>query len=200
MELKMEIKNFIDKNSKSLPVLVFALLISLSGFFRIDIPGTPIPAVLQNFFCILAGCTLGAIKGAASTGIFLSLGMIGLPVFSGFQGGTAHLGLASGLFLPGYFIAALLCGAIAKSPAAKPASLPRLILAAAAGYISVYIPGAWGFMSYNEMKFTWQNLQQTLDLCVKPFLVGDTLKLIATVTLSASLRPLIVKFCYKEKN
>ena len=64
--------------------LVFALLITIGAFIKVDIP---LPAytmhfTLQWFFVMMAGFLLGAKHGAFSVEIYVLIGLIGVPVFA----------------------------------------------------------------------------------------------------------------------
>lgn len=61
-------------------IITFALLTAVSA--QIAIPVKPIPFTLQTMMVILAGAFLGAKEGAYSQFLYLSLGIIGLPVFA----------------------------------------------------------------------------------------------------------------------
>ena len=74
---------------KSVFTALFAALICAGAL--ITIPLGPVPIVLQNAFAIMAGLLLGPLQGAGAVGIFLILGALGLPVFSGGRGGIAVL-------------------------------------------------------------------------------------------------------------
>ncbi|MCP4718315.1 MAG: biotin transporter BioY, partial [Desulfobacteraceae bacterium] len=80
---------------------LFVALIAMGAF--IAIPIGPVPIVLQNMFVLLAGIILGPVWGLACVGIYLLIGLAGLPVFAG---GTSGIGK---LFGPtgGYLIAYL---------------------------------------------------------------------------------------------
>src|SRR2546428_6928309 len=61
-----------------------AALISVASPINIPLgPITPVPITLQVFFVYLAGALLGARYGALSMVIYLVLGAVGIPVFSG---------------------------------------------------------------------------------------------------------------------
>lgn len=70
-------------NSKAyslLWVLAFAVLTAIAAQFAI--PVKPVPFTLQTIFVVLAGACLGAKKGAYSQVLYLSLGVLGLPIFA----------------------------------------------------------------------------------------------------------------------
>ena len=68
---------------------LFSSLIAICAW--ISIPIGDIAFTLQTFAVFLALGTLGGKWGTVSILIYLALGAVGLPVFSGFQGGIGTL-------------------------------------------------------------------------------------------------------------
>ena len=89
----------------------FTALISIGAY--ISIPIGPVPIVLQNFFVLLAGVMLPRRTAAASVAVYLFLGAVGLPVFSGGTGGFAHFIGPTGGYLIAYLPAAYCIALIA---------------------------------------------------------------------------------------
>ena len=58
---------------------LFTALIAIGAFIRIPVPFCPF--TLQLLFTTLAGSILGGRRGAASVGVYVLLGLVGLPVF-----------------------------------------------------------------------------------------------------------------------
>jgi biotin transport system substrate-specific component len=83
-------------------IVIFAFLTALSA--QIAVPTKPIPFTLQTLLVLLSGAFLGSRDGAYSQFLYLSLGIIGLPVFA--QVPDAPLGIAR-IFGPtgGYLLA-----------------------------------------------------------------------------------------------
>lgn len=69
-----------------------------------------VPFTLQTFAVILTGLILGTKNAAAAILIYLALGAVGLPVFSGFTGGIGSLAGITGGFLIGFIPLAALSG------------------------------------------------------------------------------------------
>ena len=89
-----------------------ALLVVLS---QIAIPfPTGIPVTLQLFAVMLAGACLGWLYGPVSVLVYLALGAIGLPVFSGFAGGVAAFASYTGGFLASFPLVAAFSGFAAE--------------------------------------------------------------------------------------
>lgn len=169
-------------------VALFASLISVFGFISIPIPGTPIPIVLQNMLVVLTALILGAGRGSLSVGLFLLLGLIGLPVFSGGGGGLARFLGPTGGFLYGYLVAAIVSGSIARFPQGdKKTSLVRLYIASFLGFIFLYVPGVIHFMIVLNKTFS-----QTMALAVLPYLPLDAVKACTAPLIAYPLRKTII--------
>jgi biotin transport system substrate-specific component len=86
---------------------------------------------------LIAGLLLGPARGCAAVGLFLLLGLIGLPVFSGGRSGPAHFAGPAGGYLVGYLLAAFVAGILNRGSGR---SRIRPILAALAAALAVYVP------------------------------------------------------------
>ena len=89
-------------------IAVMAALICVAGPLSIAIG--PIPLSLASFAVYLAGAVLGAKRGPLAVAIYLLIGLVGVPVFSGFSGGFQKLIGVTGGYLVGYLPCALLTG------------------------------------------------------------------------------------------
>ena len=67
---------------------LFAALTAVGAF--IEIPLGPVSFTLQILFTALAGIMLGAKLGALSQIVYVVIGLLGLPIFSGRMGGRMH--------------------------------------------------------------------------------------------------------------
>ena len=143
-----------DKNIGSLYTVGAALLLCVAAFCPVNI---------QDALAILTACVFG-FQGAGAVGLFIVLGMIGLPVLpngTNYGGGTAVLTGLYGGFIWGIFLASLLCGLLMgnvlkkkepaglleKAEAAARAGktdwffLIKLLLILIAAYVVVQAPG-----------------------------------------------------------
>ena len=93
---------------------VFVLLTSLGAYVRIPLPFTPVPVTLQTFFVLLAGAFLGARLGVLSQSIYISLGILGMPVFAGAGSGLFYFLGPTGGYLVGFILASFFVGASIK--------------------------------------------------------------------------------------
>ena len=68
----------------------------------LSVPIGPIPVSLGTFVMMLTVYLLGTRNALISCAVYLLLGAVGMPVFSGFQGGLAKLAGPTGGYLIGY--------------------------------------------------------------------------------------------------
>jgi biotin transport system substrate-specific component len=152
-------------------VVFGALLVAGLAQVRIPLPFTPVPITGQTFGVLLVGAALGSRRGAASLGLYLTLGLIGFPFFTGGGYGGSYLFGATGGYLIGFIAAAYITGLLAERGLERKSStsfIPFLI-----GALVIYACGV-----------TWLavmvgSLGKALALGFFPFLIGDAIKLAA---------------------
>lgn len=171
--------------SKIALVALFAAFTAAGAF--LIIPIGPVPIVLQNMFVVLSGLILGPVLGTAAIALYTLSGILGLPVFAGGLGGIAGFAGPTGGFRIGYIFAAFLAGLIAGRP--KPGiktARPRLVIAAASGFLVVYVPGIlWLAVGHNLSLF---GAGGAFAIGFLPFIIGDVLKGIVSVFIAPRLR------------
>ena len=86
-----------------------SLFVALCARISLPLPFTPVPLTLQNFGVLLVGLALGGRRGFAALALYLTEGLVGMPVFSPTgPGGLAQLLGPTGGFLLAYpFVAGL---------------------------------------------------------------------------------------------
>jgi biotin transport system substrate-specific component len=77
---------------------------------QIEIPNQPIPFTLQTFFVLLSGAFLGARNGFLAQVLYIVIGAIGVPVFSGGTFGIARIIGFTGGYILSFPIAAAIVG------------------------------------------------------------------------------------------
>lgn len=96
-------------------VAVFAALIAALALTPpIPIGALGVPITLQTLGVALAGLCLGAWRGAAAVGLYLLVGLAGLPVFSGGRAGVAVLVGPTGGYLVAFLLSAFVVGLVAQ--------------------------------------------------------------------------------------
>lgn len=148
---------------------LFASLMAICAWIAVPIP--PVSFTLQTLGVLLALGILGGKWGSISILLYLLLGLVGLPVFSGFRGGAAAMLDATGGFLWG-FLAAGLCYWLLEALGRLPAMIGAMLVC--------YLCGCWWFTVYVG-NIGWA---AAIAACVLPYLVPDALKLWLALLLS----------------
>ena len=155
--------------------VVFAAIMAVCSW--ISIPFI-VPVTLQTFAVFAAAGLLGWKKGLCSVLIYLVLGLVGVPVFSGFRGGFSVLAGPTGGYIIGFLFTVFISGMIIKL---KGTGTLTLCIAFVSGLLACYIFGTvWYCLVYapNEAGFI-----SALTACVIPFILPDAAKLfLAAVT------------------
>ncbi len=176
-----------NKNKASLFTLCFAILIAISGLFSMQIATSHIPLVLQNMMPILAGSILGGVQGAGATGLFLVLGVLGLPVFANMTSGIETVMGETGGYIIGYFIASLIVGLLIGKPNKEELTpLPKIISSMLIGFIVMYIPGTVQYVNATQISF-----QEAIQTCIMAFLPYDACKLVIAIIITVKARPFV---------
>lgn len=165
----------------SIYAALFASLMAAGA--AIAIPVGPVPIVLQNLFVLLAGLVLGGKWGAASVGIYLFAGAVGLPVFSGGTGGIGRFVGPTGGYLIGFLPAVYIVGKTVEKLGTRPIVL---IFAMIAGTAMIYVPGVVWLKTLTGMSWI-----KALTVGCLPFLPGDAIKITAAVSIHRAIRTVI---------
>lgn len=162
---------------------LFAVLMMVCAW--ITVPLT-VPFTLQTFGVFAALGTLGGRRGTYAVAAYLLLGLAGLPVFSGFQGGPGVLLGTTGGYILGFLALALLYWAVTARLGQRP-----VVMAAAMvlGLVVCYAFGtAWFLVAYARTAGSI-GLWAALGMCVFPFVVPDLAKIALAMLLSRQLAP-----------
>lgn len=177
-----------NKGTKTTLTALFAAVISAAAFIHIPLPGG-LPIVLQDALVILSGLLLGPVYGGISVLIFLVLGALGLPVFSG--SGGLHILVAGPTcgFLFGYLVSAIVAGLVEgifiprRKRHSKAKTFVFIAIAAILANVVLFTMGIAGFMH-----ITGKPLNVAVGACLLPFIPGNTIKLIVDILLAGKFR------------
>lgn len=173
--------NAIQK-SKTYSMAVIALMAALMSILGpMSIPIGPVPISFTNLVIYFSVYLIGKEKGTISFVLYLLLGIVGLPVFSGYSSGIAKLAGPTGGYLIGFLFMAYFSGLVVEKVKSKFIySVLGLIGATAVTYL------------FGTVWFTYQagcTMIYALSVCVFPFIAGDLIKIV----LAAAICPLIKK-------
>jgi biotin transport system substrate-specific component len=140
------------------------------------IPIGPVPITMQPFVVMLAGLVLGSGWGAASVGLWVLLGILGIPVFAGGKAGLSVLMGPTGGFIIAFIMCAYLTGFFTEGRQLRFLSTVGIVVGC---LILTYAVGLAGFL-FNMQYFLHKTftLQQGLKFAVLPFIPADIVKAI----------------------
>ena len=163
-----------------------AVLIAVCSW--ISVPA-PVPFTLQTFAVFCALELLGGARGTAAVAVYLLLGAVGLPVFSGFGGGAGYLLGATGGYLLGFLLTGLVYWAFERLGNGLWLRVAALLL----GLALCYAFGTLWFMRVYARGGGAVSLLTTLGWCVFPFILPDLGKLALALLLARRVKPLLKK-------
>ena len=166
---------------------LFAALTAVCSWISVPLPFTPVPINLATLAVFMAGGLLGPKYGLLAECVYVLCGGFGLPVFAGFRGGPSVLVGATGGFIVGYLVCALVVGLLVERVYHADLTHTRRIiytvLSLVTGLFCCYTLGMAWFMF-----LTGSGLLAGLMGCVVPFLIGDGLKIALATALIDRLR------------
>ena len=132
-----------SKTKNLIMCALFSALIAVGAFIKIPVP--VVPFTLQLLFTMMAGLLLGGKFGALSVGVYIFMGLLGLPVFAD-GGGLAYVLKPSFGYIIGFAVASYVTGVIANQVPSPGNS--RLL---AANFIGLGIVYLFGMVYYYFM-------------------------------------------------
>ena len=149
-------------------ITAFVVLMGLGAFVRIPLPFSPVPVTLQTMFVLLSGAFLGQGFGTAAQVLYVTLGIAGLPIFSGAGSGLLYLSGPTGGYLFGFIVAGFLTAhLLRKTPHTFWAIFSRLLLAD----LVIFIFGLLWLKAISG-----STLSTLLLIGFVPFIPGDLIK------------------------
>lgn len=153
-------------------------------------PLGPVPISLQTLFVLLSGAVLGPSAGAGAMFLYLMIGLIGIPVFTG-GGGPGYLFSPTFGYLLSFPPAAMTVGFLyrADSSGAETSGRSRDLLSFAAGTAVIYLIGVpWLGLNLKYVQGKELGAGAVLMLGMVPFLPGDFLKIILASLLCGPIK------------
>ena len=140
----------------------------------------PIPLTFATLMIYLTAGTLQWKYSLLSVVLYVTLGAIGMPVFTNFEGGFHKIAGITGGFIIGYIPCAFAMGIFVEMFGKK---FWSYILGMVIGTALLYTCGtAWFIIR------TGNPIALSLGLCVTPFLIGDSIKIILASIIAPQLQ------------
>ena len=151
----------------------------------LSIPIGPVPISLTNLVIYFSLFILGTKKGTISYLIYLLIGLVGVPVFSGFTGGPQKLFGPTGGYLIGFIPMAVIAGIVIDKCMKK---WYFCLLAMIAGTWVCYLFGTAWLAFQANMTF-----KAALAAGVIPFIIEDLIKMVLALLIGPQIHKQLVK-------
>lgn len=177
-----------DRASKSHSVYRMVTIAVLTAVLCVVCPITVplglIPFSLSNFVLFLALYLIGKRGSIICCAVYIVMGALGLPVFSGFAGGLGHLLGPTGGYILGYIPMLFVSGVIFERFQNNAMRVFGIII----GMLICYVVGTVHYCVILKV-----SLVSALAICVVPFLLGDLAKIVLVVSIGPMVRERITK-------
>jgi len=158
-------------------IAIFTAIICVCSQISLPLP-LGVPLTLQTLIIPLAGIVLGARKGTVAVMIYILLGAVGLPVFSGLKGGIGTIMGPTGGFILSFAFMSLLAGFGARS-----GKIYWLIAGLTLGAVINFLTGML-FFSF----ITSSAIQAAFLACVLPFIPTAVIKIVMLVIIGVKVK------------
>lgn len=163
---------------------ISAALITICAW--ICVPVLQVSFTMQTFAVFFVLSLLGGRCGFLSVLLYLLLGAVGLPVFSGFQGGAGVLLGVTGGYIWGFLTAAFVYWIVTALFGKK---LSIRLLASVLGMLLCYTCGT----AWYQTVYVNNSLWAVLGTCVFPYLLPDAVKITLALYLAGRIKKAIPK-------
>lgn len=149
-------------------IALMAAIIAILSPFKIPLIFTPISLTLGVFAVLLCGYVLEPVHAMLAVVIYLLLGLVGLPVFSGFHAGFGAFAGPTGGYLIGYLPLCFFTSYFCRKYSSPVPQLAGMLL----GLIVLYALGTAWFSYSRSIGFG-----EALFMAVIPFIPFDLAKI-----------------------
>lgn len=152
-------------------IALMAVLMAVCSWISVPIE---IPFTMQTFALFCALGLLGGRRGTAAVLVYILMGAVGLPVFSGFGGGLGRLLGVTGGYIIGFLFTGLIYWLVTELLGER---LWVMVLGLGLGALAYYAFGtAWYVLMYAADAGA-VGVGAALMKCVLPFIIPDAVKL-----------------------
>ena len=151
----------------------------------LSIPIGPIPISLTNLVVYFTVYVIGLKAGTCSYCLYVLLGVVGLPVFSGYVGGPAKIAGPTGGYLVGFIFLALISGFFVEKFSGN---IVMAVIGMVLGTAVTYAFGTIWLCAQMHLTFV-----QGLYAGVIPYLPGDAAKIVIAIIVGSAVKKAVVK-------
>lgn len=144
-----------------------------------------VPFTLQTFAVFFVLLLLGGKNGTTAICIYLIMGMIGLPVFSGMRGGVSHLFGPTGGYIIGFVFTGITYMLFERLMKKK---LIFKLAVLGSSLISCYLVGTLWFVTVYSLQGNHVGFLSAISICVLPYIIPDCIKISLAVYLYSKIK------------
>jgi len=187
------------KTNSLTKIALMAALLCIISPFAITFPFSPVPISLATLMLYLSVYIVGKKDAVISCGIYLLIGLVGIPVFSGFTGGVGKVLGPTGGYLIGYLFLVYISGWFVERWSSK----QDMNRAMSLGRRFIYLLQGLGMLLGTAVCYLfgslWLAYQAGMDIItalgvgVLPFIVGDIVKIVLGVVAGNAVKKKLVR-------
>lgn len=152
----------------------------------LSLPIGPVPISFTNLALYVTMYVLGTRRGTIAYVLYMLIGLVGVPVFSGFTGGPGKLFGPTGGYIIGFLPMAVVIGLFVDRYWRN--RIACVVVLEAATWIPYLLGTAWLAYSYG------MTFGAALAAGVLPFLVEDLIKMVIAAILGPELKTRLARF------
>lgn len=179
----------IIKTAAITQIALIAALQCIISPFAIVFPFSPVPISFATLMLYLSVYILGKKKSIISCGIYLLIGLVGLPVFSGFAGGIGRVIGPTGGYMLGYLFLVFISGWFIEKWNQN--SMHNYIMHGVGMVIGTavcYLLGSFWLSYQADM-----SIMAAITAGMIPFIPGDLVKIIIGIFVGVNIRKKLTK-------
>lgn len=158
---------------------LFSAIIAITSWIAVPFA---VPFTMQTFGIFCALLILGGKLGTISTAVYVLLGIAGLPVFAGFQGGIGIILSPLGGFIIGFIALGIVYFLITKLFGGNKLSVQ--IISLVTGLLVCYTTGILWYMHFADIN----DISAAFTTCILPFIFPDGIKLWLAVIVTKKIK------------
>lgn len=172
-------------------MVLCALFAAICCVFSIlTLPIGVVPISFATFGVMATTMILGEKRAIISVVLFIAMGVIGLPVFAGMQGGLSAITGPTGGYIYSYILMVPIVGLASKCLNKTVSSGMFTMLGCLAAMFVNYLVGTIHFVLVASVPDNGFVFTQLIMSCVLIFIPGDIIKSILAIIIAPRLKPL----------
>ncbi len=162
-------------------VAMGAVILSLTAWITLPFA---VPFTMQTFGVAFVLFAFGGKRGTLSVAVYIALGLIGIPVFSGFNSGVGVILGATGGYIIGFAVWGYLY--LASESFFSKKRINGIVVSFVGLATSYALGTAWYFLWLGE-----NSVWSALALCVLPYIVPDIIKILFAYVVSVRVKKVL---------